>query len=168
MFEIEEDDYYDGDYLYGFPSKLETLIINGGEMDSSFGWDVIAKNHKTLKTIDMSAMTNISLLAEALKNCYQLETLTLPSQLEEVSYMSIAECVSLKSIAIPATVTEISNRAFENCRMLSSVEFANNGALTHIGNWAFYNCHELIELAIPEGVTELVMLPFMVVHISQN
>lgn len=71
MFEIEEDDYYDGDYLYGFPSKLETLIINGDEMDSSFGWDVIAKNHKTLKTIDMSAMTNISLLAEAWKNCYQ-------------------------------------------------------------------------------------------------
>lgn len=43
MFEIEEDDYYDGDYLYGFPSKLETLIINGGEMDSSFGWDVIPR-----------------------------------------------------------------------------------------------------------------------------
>lgn len=39
--------------------------------------------------------------------------------------------------------------------MLSSVEFANNGALTHIGNWAFYNCHELTELAIPEGVTEI-------------
>ena len=69
--------------------------------------------------------------------------------------MAVAECVKLKSISIPATVTAIEDRAFENCHMLSSVNFAENEALTHIGNWAFYNNHEMTNLVISEGVTEV-------------
>lgn len=40
-------------------------------------------------------------------------------------------------------------------RMLSSVNFAEDGALVRIGDWAFYNCHELTNIVIPEGVTEI-------------
>lgn len=69
--------------------------------------------------------------------------------------MAVAECVKLKSISIPATVTAIEDRAFENYHMLSSVNFAENEALTRIGNQAFYNNHELTNLVIPEGVTEV-------------
>ena len=72
---------------------------------------------------------------------------------------------------IPASVKEIEDRAFENCRSLKSITFggkqpaampgrnnaraASNSELQRIGNWAFYNCHELQNLEIPEGVTEI-------------
>ena len=140
-------------YLPYLPEKLESLTINGGNMDHRFGWDFINRNRKSLKNIDFGATESIA--AEAFTNFYNLESLVLPSHLKTVPYMAVAECVKLKSISIPATVTAIEDRAFENCRMLSSVAFAENGALTRIGNWAFYNNHELTNLVIPEGVTEV-------------
>jgi hypothetical protein len=141
------------EYLPYLPEKLESLTINGGNMDHRFGWDFINRNRKSLKHIDFAATESIE--EEAFTNFYNLESLVLPSQLETVPYMAVAECVKLKSISIPATVTAIEDRSFENCRMLSSVAFAENGALTRIGNWAFYNCHELQQISIPEGVTEI-------------
>ena len=151
----DEFDYYEAveAYLPYLPEKLEALTINGGNMDHRFGWDFINRNRKSLKHIDFGATESIA--EEAFTNFYNLESLVLPSQLETVPYMAVAECMKLKSISIPATVTAIEDRAFENCRMLSSVAFAENGALTHIGNWAFYNNHELTNLVIPEGVTEV-------------
>ena len=152
----DESDYYEAieDYLPYLSEKLESLTINGGNMDHRFGWDFINRNRKSLKHIDFGA-TESSIAEEAFTNFYNLESLVLPSHLETVPYMAVAECVKLKSISIPATVTAIEDRAFENCRMLSSVAFAENGALTRIGNWAFYNNHELTNLVIPEGVTEV-------------
>ena len=140
-------------YLPYLPEKLESLTINGGNMDHRFGWDFMVQNRKSLKNIDFGATESIA--EEAFTNFYNLESLVLPSHLKTVPYMAVAECVKLKSISIPATVTAIEDRAFENCRMLSSVAFAENGALTRIGNWAFYNNHELTNLVIPEGVTEV-------------
>ena len=150
-----ESEYYEAieDYLPYLPEKLESLTINSGNMDHRFGWDFINRNRKSLKHIDLGVTENIA--EEAFTNFYNLESLVLPSHLETVPYMAVAECVKLKSISIPATVTAIEDRAFENCRMLSSVAFAENGALTRIGNWAFYNNHELTNLVIPEGVTEV-------------
>ena len=151
----DESEYYEAieDYLPYLPEKLESLTINSGNMDHRFGWDFINRNRQSLKHIDFAATESIE--EEAFTNFYNLESLVLPSHLETVPYMAVAECVKLKSISIPATVTAIEDRAFENCRMLSSVAFAENGALTRIGNRAFYNNHELTNLVIPEGVTEV-------------
>ncbi len=156
FFGVDLEDYYEGDYMEWFaylPRQLESLTINGGNMTHPFGWDFMIQNRKSLKHIDFAATESIA--EEAFTNYYNLESLVLPSQLKTVPYMAVAECVKLKSISIPATVTEIEDRAFENCRMLSSVTFAKNGALTRIGNWAFYNNHELTNIVIPEGVTEV-------------
>jgi hypothetical protein len=122
-------------------------------MTHDLGWDFMNRNRKTLKHIDLGATE--CLAEEAFLNFYNLESLILPSTIETIPYMAVAECVKLQSITIPAAVTEIEDRAFENCRMLSSVNFAKDGALTRIGNWAFYNNHELTNLVIPEGVTEV-------------
>ena len=47
----------------------------------------------------------------------------------------------------------ISTFAIKAC--LTEVIFADNSALTTIGNWAFYNCHKLYNITIPEGVTKI-------------
>ena len=169
------DEEFDGDYQHVksdyfpyLPEKLESLTINDGTIHR-LAWDFISRNYKTLKTIDLATTTDIAIAEEAFKNCYKLENLALPSQLEYIPYMAIAECVKLQSITIPATVTEIEDRAFENCRSVKSIIFggaapaqgpahyaaASGSSLWRIGSWAFYNCHQLQQLTIPEGVTEL-------------
>ena len=169
------DEEFDGDYQHVksdyfpyLPEKLESLTINDGTIHR-LAWDFISRNYKTLKTIDLATTTDIAIAEEAFKNCYKLENLALPSQLEYIPYMAIAECVKLQSITIPATVTEIEDRAFENCRSIKSIIFegtapkqgpahyaaASGSSLWRIGSWAFYNCHQLQDLTIPEGVTEV-------------
>ena len=134
--------------------QLRYVNVIGGELkDNAFGF--IRRSNKTLKVLDLTNATNTELLDEVLRNCYNLEELYLPSNLTHIPYMGVAECVKLLSITIPASVVEIEGRAFENCRMLSSVIFAEDGALTTIGDWAFYNCHELTNIVIPEGVTKI-------------
>lgn len=147
------ENYEEFNVLAFLPKHLESLTINSGDMTHDLGWDFMNRNRKTLKHIDLGATE--SLAEEAFLNFYNLESLILPSTIETIPYMAVAECVKLQSITIPAAVTEIEDRAFENCRMLSSVNFAKDGALTRIGNWAFYNNHELTNLVIPEGVTEV-------------
>ena len=166
----DEEDYQDvkSDVFPYLSEKLESLTINDGTIHR-LAWDFISRNYKTLKTIDLAATTDIAIAEEAFKNCYKLENLALPSQLEYIPYMAIAECVKLQSITIPATVTEIEDRAFENCRSIKSIIFegaapaqgpahhaaASGSSLWRIGSWAFYNCHQLQDLTIPEGVTEI-------------
>ena len=156
LFDVHEEDYLyvkSNDLSYG-PVNLESLVINSGEL-SPLGWDFIELNRKTLKTINLGATTSATIAEKAFYDCHKLENLTWPSQLDHIPYMAVAECVRLKSIEIPTTVTEIDDRAFENCRLLSEVNFAEDGALTEIGNWAFYNCHELKNVVVPEGVTNI-------------
>jgi hypothetical protein len=164
----EEYQHVKSDILPYLPEQLESLTINDGTIHR-LAWDFINRNYKTLKTIDLATTTDATIAEEAFKNCYKLENLTLPSQLENIPYMAIAECVKLQSITIPATVTEIEDRAFENCRSIKSIIFegaapaqgpalhaaASGSSLWRIGSWAFYNCHRLQNLTIPEGVTEV-------------
>ena len=152
------------------PKNIRYIQLTGGEItDNAF--NVILRNYKTLGTLDLAAATNTTLSDEAFKGCYNLQTLLLPSQLTSIPYMAVADCKALQAITIPATVEEIDNSAFENCRSIQSITFegatspenggasfapaAETSALWRIGNWAFYNCHQLQHLTIPESITEI-------------
>ena len=151
------------------PKNIRYIKVNDGELtDNAF--NVILRNYKTLNYLDIEGTANTSLSDKAFQECYNLRTLVLPAQLTAIPYKAVADCQLLQSITIPATVTEIDNSAFENCRSIRSIVFeaetapagagqyapaANGSALWRIGNWAFYNCHELQHLDIPEGVTEI-------------
>ena len=151
------------------PKQLENVVVSNFELTSD-AFAVIGRSYKTLKSLDLSRVTNPALADEALKSFYNMTELKLPSNTERIGYMSVAECIKLQSIDIPASVTEIEDRAFENCRSLKSITFGeasssvpgrrnaratSDSQLQRIGNWAFYNCHELQNLEIPEGVTEI-------------
>lgn len=61
----------------------------------------------------------------------------------------------LQTVELAASLQRIDESAFEDCRSLSKISFADNSDLSTIDNWAFYNCHELASLALPEGVTTI-------------
>ena len=150
-------------------SKLANVTINGGELTAD-GFDYIRMSYRTLVSLDMTNASNTELPDVALRDCYNLHSINLPASLERIGYMAVADCKNLQSIDIPASVTEISQSAFENCRSLKNITFGGSSSqvsgrfnapassasqLQRIGNWAFYNCHELQNLEIPEGVTEI-------------
>ena len=149
------------------PKSLEKVIVNRGELnDNVFG--VISRSYKTMKSLNVEAVSNTTLSDEAFKDNYNLTELILPANLTSVSYMAVAGCKNLKAITIPASVEVIEASAFEDCRSIQSITFggaagapgraaapAANSQLKKIGNWAFYNAHELQHLDIPEGVEEI-------------
>ena len=134
---------------------IDSTIVSLGTIDYN-GFEFLTQCRNTLRHIDLSAAENTELPAEALSNCFMVETILLPSDLKLVGYSAFLGCISLKSIDIPASVTDIDDSAFEDCRSITAINFGSHrGALHRIGNWAFYNCHQLRHLIIPEGVTEI-------------
>ena len=150
-------DYYEQSACLAW---LKRITITSGAL-TSVGMDIINLSYRTLQEIDLSHSENTEIPDMAFNNCYKLEKVTLPSQLESVGYKSFAGCTALKGISLPATVTKINNSAFEDCRKLEQILFdgselkASTSNLETIGDWAFYNCHNLKSLEIPEGVTSI-------------
>ena len=156
-------------YVYG-AKNIQEIHINAGMLDTD-GWGFIKRSSKTLRELDLSALENTVMDDEALDECFKLTSLQIPSSCEHIGYKAMAECVMLKSINIPSSVIEIGDRAFEDCRSIESIVFGDVQAanapnrfnapasaahqLKRIGNWAFYNAHELQNLNIPEGVEEI-------------
>ncbi|MBR3981358.1 MAG: leucine-rich repeat domain-containing protein [Bacteroidales bacterium] len=143
-----------------FSTLLEKITLTSGVLDRN-GLDYINLSYRTLQEIDLSGIENTNIPDMAFNNCYKLEKVTLPTQLESVGYKSFAGCTALKGISLPATVTKIDNSAFEDCRKLEQILFdgselkASTSNLETIGDWAFYNCHNLKSLEVPEGVISI-------------
>ncbi len=157
------------EYWVSCPKQVRYIKIMSGEL-SSDAFSVIQRNYKVLNTLDLTSATNTTLTDEAFKGCYALESLSLPSELQTIGYMALADCKNLQSIHVPSSVTDIDDSAFENCRSVTSITFGDalqsapqlrstgstsNSQLRRIGNWGFYNCHNLQNLTIPEGVEEI-------------
>ena len=152
-------------YWVCYTHSLQAVSFNGGNLTYNV-LGILARSNKTLTSLDISGVSNVEINDEAFKGFYNLQSLVLPANLTKIGYMAVADCKNLQAIDIPASVTEISQSAFENCRSLKTITFggqassapgrfgtASSSQLQTIGNWAFYNCHELQNLEIPEGVT---------------
>ena len=66
-----------------------------------------------------------------------------------------AICTNLKSVTIPSSVTSIGSSAFCECNALTELKFADESALTVVGEGAFMNCTGLTTISIPKTVTQL-------------
>lgn len=148
--------------------QLKQVSVIGGYLtENALG--VIHRSYKTLESLNISSISNTALTDESFKDFYNMTNLHLPANLESIGYMAVAGCVKLKEIDIPASVEEIDDRAFEDCRSLETITFGgkqssgkpglrltvSESKLRRIGNWAFYNAHELQNLELPEGVEEI-------------
>lgn len=85
--------------------------------------------------------------------------LIIPAQIDgvdvEVLGANLFYFKNITSVTIPSTLTHIGDYAFELCGSLSSVNFAENSALTALGTSAFFNCISLKEMDIPSTVTDI-------------
>lgn len=86
----------------------------------------------------------------------QLESITIPSSISEISRYCFQECSKLKTAVIPASVTKIGYCAFYKSG-LTSIDLP--GVKTIAGN-AFYNCQQLTNVRIAEGLINFEDDPF--------
>lgn len=131
------------DLYWSYEMTPAVLTITGeGEMNAS-----VSKYEGTWRNYNYEENDNYYWVPK-------IKTISLPEGLLNIDYLAFKDCRHLQSITIPATVVEIEESAFEDCRSLQSVTFAGDN-VQFIGDWAFYNCHELQNITIPEGVQEI-------------
>ena len=141
---------YDED---GFPTKVD---VYGAYTvpESAFRGDsymIMSKRIKELEIHDANATIS--------KNCFY------NSGIEKVTALNgslmgtnVFESSPLKSATLLNRAT-IPDYTFQNCTSLEEVNIAST-KMTKIGNYAFYNCHRLKTIEIPEGVTNTYLYAF--------
>ena len=153
-----------------------TLTISGNRSLQSWGdyeWDPYA--HLITAVVIENGITNVPDYAF---DCFEkLEKVTLGNSVAEIGEQAFRECVKLSSITVPASVTEIGDSAFYGCTGLKEIRYASGSKLTQIGKsafersgllkvtlpagvqdipeWAYANCHDLVEAILPEGVVNV-------------
>ena len=140
--------------LEGIEYNIDTVIVTNGEMDMQrLYW-------LNSTYLDLAKATNTTMQGSPETMVYDnCRTLILPEGLKSIGTDALRGFMRIERITIPAGVTEIGRRAFEDCRSLQSVTFAGT-ALRTINDWAFYNCHNLRTLSLPEGVTTIGLAAF--------
>lgn len=108
-------------------------------------------------------------------HCFNLETITLPSGITGFGNNWFRGCESLNACVVPDTVsmagtnmcdscyemryislsktTPVSTSYFNSCRELLEVNIPQ--VVTNIGNYTFYHCYRLLYATIPDGLTNM-------------
>lgn len=97
---------------------------------------------------------NLTAISEYMLNgCVSLEQLVIPQSVTRIEGWSIQQCIQLKKLIIPDSVTYIGNCAFADDYELVEVQLPKY--LVAIEGDIFYNCVKLQTLTIPEGVKSI-------------
>ena len=94
------------DIIENYSNQLTYICISDGELDEN-GFNYINRSKKSLHTIDLANTTNTAINDLAFYDCYKLENLMLPTNLETIGFKAFADCVQLKAIKFPSTLKEI-------------------------------------------------------------
>ena len=111
-----------------------------------------------LPSIDMQNSKITSVAFCAFKQCYKLETVTLPPTVTTIRDSAFSDCQRLRQINIPEGVTSIGEFAFNSCRALENLVLPDS--ITHIYNYAFDSCSKVNLPSLPENLETLGELAF--------
>jgi len=122
----------------------------------------VYSDHAEVSKCDESAKGEIIILSEindipvtsienyAFLNCYNLNSINIPSNIENIGISAFLGCSNLKDINISEGVKTIGSEAFYLCRSLEKVNLPES--ITSIGNSAFIYCSNLTSINIPSKV----------------
>lgn len=84
--------------------------------------------------------------------CTSLSEVTLPSNLERITYSAFEGCTSLEEITLPSALKKIENSAFMNCTSLEKIILPD---IEKIEFNAFKGCTSFTTIVIPNSVTSI-------------
>ena len=133
-------------------------------------------NCRTLKFVTVPTSATNGVYNYTYRYCYNLEAISLPKQIGNISTYAFSDCTnlgrvaiapsttiintyafnecrSLKKAIIPDSVTSIAQYAFSLCTSLENVYLSHS--ITSLGNYTFQSCFSLEEIAIPASCTTI-------------
>lgn len=126
-----------------------------------------------------------SINSSAFSNCYNLQSVSIPSGATGTFGTAFKYCVALSFVSIPSGVTSVGSNAFDYAYGLKVVSFPSGvtsiggyafrgdkalqppsipSGVTSISSYMFYDCNGLQTIAIPSGVTEVKSYAFYNCH----
>ncbi len=94
----------------------------------------------------------VMIASRAFQNCINLESVTLPSDLQTLESETFSGCESLAEIRIPDSVSKITGNVFLNCSSLKKVTMPNNPELTTVSDRLFSGCSVLEPVEVPASL----------------
>lgn len=85
--------------------------------------------------------------------CTSLESIVIPDSVTLFGESVFYSCTSLKSVKLPASITKLPRATFLDCASLTDVKLPK--ALTAFDEECFYGCSSLETFVVPEGITTL-------------
>ncbi len=128
------------------PSQVTKMRVTGTLADTD--WRLIRENMISLTELDLSAITNTEIPAEALSNMAYLTKLILPAKATSIGNKAFYNNSLMIVSEIPAGVASIGDEAFFNCSSITITELPE--ALTSIGSKAFSGCSSLRTISAGE------------------
>ena len=129
--------------------KLKEVVLNEGLVN--IGKDAFAGSDSLESMTIPSNVDEIDLAAFYM--CRSLKKVVLNEGLKKIRGQAFISCESLESITIPSTVANIEEGAFYECSNLKKVVL--NEGLEKIDEYAFYGCSSLESITIPSSVAEI-------------
>ena len=157
--------------LCALPSWAREVVVNGVVYE-------VNKQERTAVVVDfndeLSPTTEIQeyvsgylvsgIESYAFRDCYNLESITIPASAFNIGEYAFDNCNNLTSIKITDYSYgqdyhySIGDNAFQNCSSLTSINIPSS--VTSIGNNVFERCRSLTSINIPSSVTNIGSDPF--------
>ena len=104
------------------------------------------------KATIVSNASEFRLLMGIFSQCYNLETVELPSTVKFINAYTFYKNYNLKTINMPSSLVQIRTGAFFQCNSLTNITLPNT--VQYLGSQAFYDCRGLKTISIPNSITE--------------
>ena len=90
---------------------------------------------------------SITTIGSSAFNGSALTSITFPSNVTRINNSAFASCANLTEVTIPSTITTVESYAFQSCGLESANVYCHT-----IGAHMFYNCTELENITISDGI----------------
>ena len=115
--------------------------------------------NQSLTSVDFQQATGlISIGSCAFYGCTGFTSLTLPSNIEKLSFGAFEYCTGIKDLVLECMVTEIPAQCFYSCSSIDEVVIPES--VTSINEWAFAKCTSLAKAVIPKSVEYIAVNAF--------
>ena len=138
------------DYAF-FQSRLQGDLVLSNQI-SSIGEAAFAHNYYLYSLTFGNGLTEIP--DKAFLECTALKEIVFSSTVQTVGKEAFKMCDSLSSVTLTDSIQTIGREAFSGCSSLKALNFAENGALTKIDDFAFYST-SLTELDFPRSLVSI-------------
>ncbi|MBR5597800.1 MAG: leucine-rich repeat protein [Lachnospiraceae bacterium] len=146
------------DYLFKEASSLKKVNLPDGL--KSIG---VQSFYQCIGLAEVSCPSTLKeIKKQAFDGCKGLTCIELNDGLQSIGARAFAVCTNLTQVVIPDSVTGIALEAFRGCSVLREVQLPVglqscplNGSSTSVKYSVFYECPQLINLTLPEGLTTI-------------